>query len=155
MQQLSRLRSSLLLPLSEKKRDLPQLVTRFPRISSYEAKILFVKNGKYKTGVYEDPKPHDYRQYEANLPNFVISYSRDPLNLKLKSQHLNIDPGLEPLKRKQKDSDRRFLTYKPCESKWDPQLLLPKNPWPLQSASVTRHRRRHGAYTAFLDRVEE
>lgn len=28
-------------------------------------------------------------QYEANLPNFVTSYSRDPLNLKLKSLHLN------------------------------------------------------------------
>lgn len=46
MQQLSRLRSRLLLPLSEKKRDLPQLVTHFPWISSYEAKTLFVKNGK-------------------------------------------------------------------------------------------------------------
>ncbi|XP_075603158.1 putative uncharacterized protein C7orf78 homolog [Balearica regulorum gibbericeps] len=138
----------------EKKRDLPQLVTRFPRIGSYEAKILFVKNGKHKTGVYEDPKPHDYRQYEANLPNLVTSYSRDPLNLKLKSQHLNTDPGLEPLKGKQKDSNR-FLTYKPCESKWDPRLLLPKNPWPPKSASFTRHRRRRGAHTAFLDRVEE
>ncbi|XP_072707719.1 putative uncharacterized protein C7orf78 homolog [Ciconia boyciana] len=148
---------SILLPLSEKKRDLPQLVTRFPQIGSYEAKILFVKNGKHKTGVYEDPKPHDYRQYEANLPNLVTSYSRDPLNLKLKSQHLNTvsDPGLEPLKEKQKDSDRRFLTYKPCESKWDPRKLLPKNPWPRKSASFTRHRRRRGAHTAFLDRVEE
>ncbi|XP_050748799.1 uncharacterized protein LOC127013812 [Gymnogyps californianus] len=155
MQQLSRLRSRLLLPLSEKKRDLPQLVTCFPQISSYEAKILFVKNGKYKTGVYEDPKPHDYRQYEANLPNLATSYSRDPLNLKLKSQHLNIDPGLEPLKGKQKYSDRRYLIYKPCESKWDPQLLLPRNPWPPKSASFTRHKRQHGAHTAFLDRVKE
>ncbi|XP_054672456.1 uncharacterized protein LOC129202879 isoform X2 [Grus americana] len=97
-------------------------------------------------------------QYEANLPNLVTSYSRDPLNLKLKSQHLNTvfsDPGLEPLKGKQKDSNRRFLTYKPCESKWDPRLLLPKNPWPPKSASFTRHRQRRGAHTAFLDRVEE
>lgn len=28
-------------------------------------------------------------QYEDNLPNLVMSYSRDPLNLKLKSLHLN------------------------------------------------------------------
>ncbi|XP_065483976.1 putative uncharacterized protein C7orf78 [Caloenas nicobarica] len=62
VQQLSRLRSRLVLLLSEQKTDLPQLVTRFPRISSYEAKILFMKNGKYKTSVYEDPKLHDYRQ---------------------------------------------------------------------------------------------
>lgn len=71
MQQLSRLRSRLLLPRSEKKRDLPQLVTRFPRIGSYEAKILFVKNGKYKTGVYEDPKPHDYRQVKCLVPTLL------------------------------------------------------------------------------------
>ncbi|XP_074996964.1 putative uncharacterized protein C7orf78 homolog [Calonectris borealis] len=172
MQELSRLRSRLLLPLSEKKRDLPQLVTHLPRISSYEAKIPFVKNGKYKTGVYEDSKPHDYSrhdclsdvtmyfpfqvQYEANLPNLVTSYSRNPLNLKLKSQHLNTDPGLEPLKGKQKDSDRRLLTHKSFESKWDPRLLLPKNPWPPKSASFTiKAQRRRGAHTAFLDRVEE
>ncbi|XP_061325162.1 uncharacterized protein LOC133277398 [Pezoporus flaviventris] len=80
--------------LSEKKRDLPPFVTRSPWISSYEAKILFVKNGKYKISMYEDPKLHDYRQYEANLPIFVTSYSRDPLNLKLKSQNLNIGESL-------------------------------------------------------------
>ncbi|XP_065525181.1 putative uncharacterized protein C7orf78 [Lathamus discolor] len=122
---------------SQKKRDLPPFVTRSPWISSYEAKILFVKNGKYKISMYEDPKPHDYRQYEANLPNFVTSYSRDPLNLKLKSQNLNIGPGLEPLKGRQKNSGRRFLTYKPCENKWHTWLLLPKNPWPSKSASFT------------------
>ncbi|XP_061212471.1 uncharacterized protein LOC133213888 [Neopsephotus bourkii] len=90
-------------------------------------------------------------QYEANLPNFVTSYSRDPLNLKLISQNLNrgksltftvlkkleINPGLEPLKGKQKNSGRRFLTYKTCENKWDTWLLLPKNPWPPKSASFT------------------
>ncbi|XP_063247808.1 uncharacterized protein LOC134547577 [Prinia subflava] len=54
--------------------------------------------------------------HEANLPNSVTGYPRDPFNLKLKPQHLNMDPELEPLKGKQKDSDRRFLTYKPHES---------------------------------------
>lgn len=33
-------------------------------------------------------------QYGANLPNTVTGYSRDPLNLKLKSQHLNIGKTL-------------------------------------------------------------
>lgn len=46
------------------------------------------------------------------------------------------DPELEPLKGKQKHSDRRFLTYKPHESKWDPQLLVPSSPWPPKSASL-------------------
>uniref|UniRef100_A0A803VXT7 Scinderin n=1 Tax=Ficedula albicollis TaxID=59894 RepID=A0A803VXT7_FICAL len=40
-----------------------------------------------------------------------------------KSLSLQSDPELEPLKGKQKDPDRRFLTYNPHESKWDPQLL--------------------------------
>lgn len=71
MQQLSRLRSRLLLLLSEQKRELPQLVTCFPRISSYEAKILFVKNGKYKTSMYEDPKPHDDRQVKCLAPTLT------------------------------------------------------------------------------------
>ncbi|XP_076188230.1 putative uncharacterized protein C7orf78 homolog [Aptenodytes patagonicus] len=104
---------------------------------------------------YFSGSPCFCRVYEANLPNTVTGYSRDPLNLKLKSQHLNIDPGLELLKGKQKDSDRRFLTHKPCESKWDPRLLLPKNPWPPKSASFMRHRRQRDAHTAFLDHVEE
>ncbi|XP_064906280.1 uncharacterized protein C2H7orf78 [Columba livia] len=118
------------------KRELPQLVTCFPRISSYEAKILFVKNGKYKTSMYEDPKPHDDRQYEPNLTNLVTSYTRDPSNLKLKSQHLNMGKSSTTCK-KQQDSDRRFHTYKTCESKWDPRLLLPKDPWPPKSASFS------------------
>ncbi|XP_069655849.1 putative uncharacterized protein C7orf78 homolog [Haliaeetus albicilla] len=128
-------------------------------------------------------------QYEDNLPNLVTSYSRDPLNLKLKSQHLNIGKALttctfivlkklgitglsglsgrlktmfftkfqyqRQLLPRSKKSDRRFLTYRPCESKWDPQMLLPKNPWPPKSASFTRHRRQHGAHTVFLDHVDE
>lgn len=31
----------------------------------------------------------------------------------------------------------RFVIYKHCESKWDPRLLLAKNPWPPKSASFT------------------
>ncbi|XP_040978387.1 uncharacterized LOC102725191 homolog [Aquila chrysaetos chrysaetos] len=85
-------------------------------------------------------------QYEDNLPNLVTSYSRDPLNLKLESQHLNIES--------RQKSDRRFLTYRPCKSKWDPRMLLPKNPWPPKYASFTRHRQQHGAHTVFLDHVD-
>ncbi|XP_067417785.1 putative uncharacterized protein C7orf78 homolog isoform X6 [Emydura macquarii macquarii] len=116
---------------------------------------MFVENGKYKTGMYQDPKPHDFRQYETNIPDFVTSYPRDPFNLKFKSQHLNAVHGLQPLKDKQKDTKRRFITYKPHECKWESGLILPKNPWPPKSASFTRHRRRRGAHTAFLDRVDE
>ncbi|XP_067417781.1 putative uncharacterized protein C7orf78 homolog isoform X2 [Emydura macquarii macquarii] len=154
-QQLPRIKIGQFHPTLERKKELPKLVTRFPRVGSYEAEIMFVENGKYKTGMYQDPKPHDFRQYETNIPDFVTSYPRDPFNLKFKSQHLNAVHGLQPLKDKQKDTKRRFITYKPHECKWESGLILPKNPWPPKSASFTRHRRRRGAHTAFLDRVDE
>ncbi|XP_019364039.1 PREDICTED: uncharacterized protein LOC109291450 isoform X1 [Gavialis gangeticus] len=155
IQQLSLIYSSQFLPPLGGKKKLPMFVTRFPQVGLYEAEIMFVKNGKYKTGTYQDPKPYDFRQSEANMPEFVTSYARDPFNLKFKSQNLNTVYRLEPLIEKQRDVDRRFVTYKPRECKWDSRLILPKNPWPPKSASFTRHKRRRGAYTAFLDRVEE
>ncbi|XP_074842305.1 putative uncharacterized protein C7orf78 homolog [Carettochelys insculpta] len=154
-QQLPSIKSSQFPPALQRKKELPKFVTRFPRVGSFEAAITFVEKGKYKTGVYQDPKPHDFRQYETNIPDFVTSYPRDPFNLKFKSQHLNAVYGLQPLKEKRKDAKGRFITYKPCECKWESRLILPKNPWPPKSASFTRHRRRRGAHTAFLDRVDE
>ncbi|KAM9165580.1 uncharacterized protein C7orf78 homolog [Pangshura tecta] len=180
-QQLPKIKSRQFHAALEKKKELPKIVTRFPHMGSYELDIMFVKNGKYKTGIYQDPKPHDFRQhirasltlgfsnddtsdiamfpclvqYETNIPDFVTSYSRNPFNLKFKSQHLNAVHGLQPLKDKQKDTKGRFITYKPCECKWESRLILPKNPWPPKSASFTRHRRRRGVHTAFLDRVDE
>ncbi|XP_006114585.2 putative uncharacterized protein C7orf78 homolog isoform X1 [Pelodiscus sinensis] len=152
---LPRIDTSQFYPALQRKKELPKLVTRFPRIGSFEAAKMFVENGKYKSGIYRDPKPHDFRQYETNIPNFVTSYPRDPFNLKFKSQHLNIVCGLQPLTEKQMDPKGRFITCKPRECKWESRLILPKTPWPPKSASFTRHRKRRDAYTAFLDRVDE
>ncbi|KAG6927121.1 hypothetical protein G0U57_010438 [Chelydra serpentina] len=136
-QQLPKIKTSQCHTALERKKELPKIVTRFPHVGSYELDIMFVENGKYKTGMYQDPKPHDFRQYETNVPDFVTSYPRDPLNLKFKSQHLNAVHGLQPLKDKQKDTKGRFITYKPRECKWESRLILPKNPWPPKSASFT------------------
>lgn len=35
------------------------------------------------------------KQYEANLPNSVTGYPRDPFNLKLKPQYLNMSESFE------------------------------------------------------------
>ncbi|XP_066485233.1 putative uncharacterized protein C7orf78 homolog [Tiliqua scincoides] len=134
----------------------PKIITTFPHVGPYEAQLMFVKKGKFKSSKYQDPKPHDYRQYETGIPDFVTSYARDPLNLKFKLQCLSKVHGLHPLKEEKKRvSKERFITYKPQELKWDPKLLLPKEPWPAKSGSFTRHRGHRGAHSAFIERVEE
>ncbi|KAM9650808.1 uncharacterized protein C7orf78 homolog [Trichechus inunguis] len=139
-----------------KKSISPKFITTFAHLDSYKAKIMFVKTGKYPNGVYLNPKPHDFRQYRANLPNFVTTYERDPFGLKLKSRHLSRVHGCQLLKdNQQENSTERFITYKPRECTWDSKLILPKDPWPTKSASYTRHRRQRDAYSAFMDRVEE
>uniref|UniRef100_A0AAA9TT26 Chromosome 7 open reading frame 78 n=2 Tax=Bos TaxID=9903 RepID=A0AAA9TT26_BOVIN len=138
-----------------KKAVSPKFITTFPRLDSHKAKLMFVESGKYPNGVYLNPKPHDFRQNECNLPNFVTTYEKDPFGLKFKSQHLSTVSGCPLLKNGQQNSTERFSTYKPRECAWDSKLILPKAPWPVKSASYTRHRRRRGAYSAFMDRVEE
>lgn len=138
------------------RREPPKLQTRFPHIGPYEASLMFVKNGKFPSGPYKDPKPHDFRQYETGIPDFVTTYERDPSDLKLKSQALNTVHGLPPLNSKQQGiRSERITTFKPQELKWDSKLILPNDSYPPKSASFTRHRRRRGAYSALLDRVEE
>ncbi|XP_049750145.1 uncharacterized protein LOC126081952 isoform X2 [Elephas maximus indicus] len=166
-----------------KKSTSPQFITTFAHLDSHKAKIMFVKSGKYPSGVYLNPKPHDFRQvriadfisctldmlsggtrpwrrtsclYRAHLPNFVTTYERDPFDLKLKSRHLSTVHGCQLLKdNQQKNSTERFITYKPRECTWDSKLILPKDPWPTKSASYTRYQRQRDAYGAFMDRVEE
>ncbi|XP_058154026.1 putative uncharacterized protein C7orf78 homolog [Dasypus novemcinctus] len=134
----------------------PKFVTTFPRLDSHKAKIMFVESEKHPSGIYLNPKPHDFRQYQADLPKFVTTYERDPFDLKFKSQHLSTVHGCQLLKEdQQKKSTERFITYKPRECTWDSKLILPKDPWPITFASYTRHRKERNVYSAFMDRVEE
>ncbi|XP_075413454.1 putative uncharacterized protein C7orf78 homolog [Tenrec ecaudatus] len=134
----------------------PRFITTFAPLDAFKEKTMIVKQGKYPSGVYLDPKPPDFRQYQANLPNFVTTYEKDPFGLKFKSRHLSTVYGSQLLKDdKQKNGSERFITYMARECSWDSSLILPKDPWPVRSASFTRHRRERGAYSAFMDRVEE
>uniref|UniRef100_A0A8C7B7X8 Chromosome 7 open reading frame 78 n=1 Tax=Neovison vison TaxID=452646 RepID=A0A8C7B7X8_NEOVI len=138
-----------------KKAKSSEFITTFPHLNSHKAKLIFVKSGKYPNGVYLNPKPHDFQQYQPNLPNFVTTYERDPLGLKFKSRHLSTVHECPSLKDDKQNSSERFITYKPQECTWDSKLILPKAPWPIKSASFTRHRRRRDVYSAFMDRVED
>ncbi|XP_058534105.1 uncharacterized protein LOC105941669 isoform X2 [Ochotona princeps] len=140
-----------------KKAASPKFVTRFPHPDLQKAKLLYVRNGKFPAGVYINPKPHEFRQYQSKSPNFVTTFRRDPLELNLKSQLLSTVPSVGQLQKADQQKDRRqqFITHKSPECSWDARLILSKPPWPIKSASFTRHRRCCDAYSAFLDRVEE
>ncbi|KAF7252499.1 Cytidylate kinase [Varanus komodoensis] len=155
-EELHSIRSRLFAPVIGQA-DRPEIITRVPHVGPYEAQLMFVKMGKFKSSKYQDPKPYDYRQYEQDLPDFVTSYARDPLNLKFKSQCLSKVHGLSSFTEEKRGSrlKEKFITYKPKELKWDSRLLLPKEPWPTKSGSFTRHRSQRGAHSAFMDRVEE
>ncbi|XP_059194791.1 uncharacterized protein si:dkey-30e9.6 [Centropristis striata] len=117
---------------------------------------MFVKTGKYLSGPYKNPKSHNFRPLNEDLPDIVTTYDRDPGNLNLKLKNLDIvqTTGSES-NFSSRETRKRMDTYKPAEPRWDAKLILPQLPWPPKSASYTRHRRRRGAYSAFLDRVEE
>ncbi|XP_051872891.1 uncharacterized protein si:dkey-30e9.6 [Pristis pectinata] len=133
-----------------------KLYLQFKILDPFEAKIMFVKTGKYETGAFEDSKPHDFRQYENDVPNFVTSFDRDPFNLKFESKYLNtVHEHLPKIQQKKGSSTQNFDTYKPQELKWDSRLILKKEFWLPKSGSYTRHKRHRDAYSAFMDRVEE
>ncbi|XP_054351742.1 uncharacterized protein C6H7orf78 isoform X2 [Pongo pygmaeus] len=97
-----------------------------------------------------------FLQYQPGLPNFETTYEKDPFGLKFKSQPLSTVHGYQlPKDDKQKNTTERFITHKHRECTWDSKLILTKAPWPVRSASYTRHRRQRDAYSAFMDRVEE
>ncbi|KAK9396287.1 hypothetical protein NXF25_019648 [Crotalus adamanteus] len=92
-EELHRIRSGLIVPFIEEDKE-TEIVTIFPYRGPYEAKLMFVKMGKFTSNKYQDPKPYDYRQYEQGIPNFVTSYARDPLSLRFKSQCLSKSKSL-------------------------------------------------------------
>ncbi|KAK7877858.1 hypothetical protein WMY93_031498 [Mugilogobius chulae] len=122
-----------------------------------EAEMLFVKNGKYPKERYKNPKEHNFRPLDEDVSDFITTYDKDPGNLKIKLRTMDT---LDPLQNtsppsRVKPSTAKMDTFRPAEPQWDPRLLLPVSPWPPKSASYTRHKRRRGAYTAFLERVED
>ncbi|XP_072269577.1 putative uncharacterized protein C7orf78 homolog isoform X2 [Pyxicephalus adspersus] len=133
-----------------------KFLTKFKHFGPFEASLMYVKEGTYPKDKYQDPKPHDFRQYETGIPDFTTSYSRDPFNLKFKLQGLNSLSVLPPAEEKQnRNKVKHFVLHKQAEPAWDSNLILPKSPYPPKSASYTRHRRRRGVYSAYMDRVEE
>ncbi|XP_028281156.1 putative uncharacterized protein C7orf78 homolog [Parambassis ranga] len=137
------------------KKDPPKFIAPYKPPDTLESELMFVRMGKYPTGPYKNPKPHNFRPLDEDLPNVITTYERDPGNLNLKLKALDTLQSIESeIHSSVTDTKAQMDTYKPAEPKWDGRLILPPLPWPPKSASYTRHRRRRGAYSAFLDRVE-
>ncbi|XP_074508995.1 putative uncharacterized protein C7orf78 homolog [Sebastes fasciatus] len=141
---------------SHQREESPKFIRSYRPPDALESELMFVKTGKYLSGPYKNPKPHDFRPLNEDLPDIVTTYERDPGNLHFKLKHLDIvqTTRFESLS-SSRDTKPRMDTYKPEEPRWDAKLILPQLSWPPKSASYTRHRRRREAYSAFLDRVEE
>ncbi|CAI5661853.1 putative uncharacterized protein C7orf78 homolog [Oreochromis niloticus] len=140
---------------SPKRKEPPKFIASHKPPDALETELMFVKIGKYHSGTYKNPKPHNFRPLDEELPDMIIAHERDPGNLKLKLKHLDTLRIRSETDFSFRDTNTRMDTYKPAEPKWDAQLFLPPLPWPPKSASYTRHKRRREAYSAFLDRVEE
>ncbi|XP_068180532.1 putative uncharacterized protein C7orf78 homolog isoform X2 [Antennarius striatus] len=155
-----------LLPQLHQREDPPTFITTFRPPDALASQLRFVRMGKFPSLPYENPKPHVFRPLDQDLLDVVTTHDKDPGNINLKLKTLdffgttrtttghNGPPGPR-LVRVLRGTQTRMDTMKPPEPQWDAGLILPKSPWPPKSASYTRHRRRRGAYDAFLDRVEE
>ncbi|XP_060905362.1 uncharacterized protein si:dkey-30e9.6 [Labrus mixtus] len=146
-----------LLNQSYQRRDEPlEFITSRRPPDALESELMFVRTGKYPSGPYKNPKPHDFRPLDEDLPDIVTTFQRDPGNLNLKLRHLDV---IRTIRSESgcctRGTKTKMDTFKPPEPKWDARLVLPQMPYPPKSAFYTRHRRRRGAYSAFLDRVED
>ncbi|XP_012944846.1 uncharacterized protein LOC101848701 [Aplysia californica] len=144
----------------EKERE-PEIITRFHIDRPFTAKKKFVTQGMYSAGPYDNPKPHDYRQYpplkKLGLDEFLTTYEKDPYNIKFKSQRLNHIHGLpnEPPERDMVPG-RQMAPPMSAKKPWEARLILEKTKWPQKNEAYTRYRRRHRQpYSAFMERVEE
>ncbi|KAM9469515.1 LOW QUALITY PROTEIN: uncharacterized protein C7orf78 homolog [Clarias gariepinus] len=134
----------------KQKRNTPVFVSSYKPLGLLESQLQFVKFGQFSNGPYKNPKPHNFRPCDENLPDMVTSIEKDSGKLNLKTQFLQereLNYFLKPSK--------KMITFKPAEPKWDARLILPNSTWPSTSATYTRHRRRRGMYSAFIDRVED
>ncbi|XP_064614378.1 uncharacterized protein LOC135478043 [Liolophura sinensis] len=135
-------------------------LTRFRAPDSYEAKLMFVKDGRFPLGRYATPTPHDFRGYppikSLGLPEFITAHDHDPYNIAFKSERLNIYHGLNTEPPTDRHLGRQMAPVLPPQPYWESRLILPNSPWPRRPASFTRFRRQgRPPHSAFMDRVEE
>ncbi|KAK3589017.1 hypothetical protein CHS0354_007963 [Potamilus streckersoni] len=145
--------------LQPPKEEEKTMTTRFRIMRPFTAKKKFVTEGMYAAGEYHMPKPHDFRGYpplkSLGLDEFDIFYEKDPYNIKFTTERLNIVHGTKIDKATDREiKGRQMAPPKTPEPKFDSQLTLQKEPWPIKNGAFTRHRIRHRpAHSAFMERA--
>eukprot|EP00057_Strongylocentrotus_purpuratus_P006062 XP_011660536.1 PREDICTED: uncharacterized protein LOC763406 [Strongylocentrotus purpuratus] len=75
-----------------------KILTRFKIPDSDEARKVAVKQLVHHKEKFENPQPHDFRQYPPlgplGLPEFVTSEERDPYNIKFKTENVDIGKSM-------------------------------------------------------------
>ncbi|KAK2157040.1 hypothetical protein LSH36_200g04082 [Paralvinella palmiformis] len=162
-QPITRHSAPLRLPsiLQERQEEEGQFVTAFKIDGPWEAKLLYVKEGVFRPGRYQMPKPHDFRGYPSietlGLPEFGTEYERDPYNLKFLSERLDILPGDGPARREERElKGPQMAPPMSAQLQWDRKLILDRDSFPNKYAAYTRHRRfDRSPHSALMERVEE
>jgi len=126
-------------------------------MGAHEARVLFVKEGKFKQGKYRNPKPFDHRYYEPRgtfeLPDFQFPKSHkensfDKIINTIHGPSLNLDRNLI--------SNQKDHYKKVSHLQFDPNLILPPLPYPNKYAAYSRHRRTdRSARSAYLERAAD
>ncbi|XP_072179326.1 putative uncharacterized protein C7orf78 [Diadema setosum] len=137
-----------------------KMLTKFRIADPDAARKQAVKELMHAQERYENPKPHDFRQYPPlgplGLPEFLTHKESDPYNIRFKTKNIDIVYGLPP-----ELSDRfngiqmgRDVLVQP--PKFDSSLMHPKGKWPSPSGEFSRYRQRNRSPTTVLmDNVEE
>ncbi|KAG7216455.1 hypothetical protein INR49_001941 [Caranx melampygus] len=119
-----------------KRKELPEFIAPYRPPDALETDLMFIRAGKFPSEPYNNPKPHNFRPLDEDLPDMVTTYDRDPGNLSLRLKHLDT---LSTIRSdfSSRDTATKMDTYKPAEPMWDVRLILPQPPWPPKSASYT------------------
>ncbi|XP_030846798.1 uncharacterized protein LOC763406 [Strongylocentrotus purpuratus] len=137
-----------------------KILTRFKIPDSDEARKVAVKQLVHHKEKFENPQPHDFRQYPPlgplGLPEFVTSEERDPYNIKFKTENVDIVYGLPPQLSDRFNGDQMGRDVLKQPPKYEQHLLHPTGKWPSPSGEFSRYRARNRSPTTVLmDNVEE
>nr|KAG5708382.1 hypothetical protein BaRGS_034413 [Batillaria attramentaria] len=144
-----------LMPLIFKQRSSspPPIVTRFHIARPFTAKKQFVREVKKDLERLSDVVNVYPPIKTLGLDEFETSYEKDPYNINFKTERLDIIHGLNrgPAE-KDRSGGRQMAPPLSAKLKWDPQLILEKNPFPQRYEGFTKDKREK-RFIGFLENV--
>nr|XP_054767825.1 uncharacterized protein LOC129275075 [Lytechinus pictus] len=137
-----------------------KILTRFNIPDSDQARKEAVKTLVHPKETFENPQPHDFRQYPPlgplGLPEFLTASDKDPYNIKFKTDNMDIVYGLPPPLSDRFNGIQIGQDVLKQPPKFEQHLHHPKGKWPSPSGEFSRYRARNRSPTTVLmDNVED